>query len=74
MKRNTWTMNLIVKQQTLMMKTPMVRLVIQEKELPLIDIIVIAEDFYQNDYPDEESDEEFEERKWSGDERRRWRV
>lgn len=46
-----------------MMKTPMVRLVIQEKELPLIDIIVIAEDFYQNDYPDEESDEEFEERK-----------
>lgn len=25
---------------------------------------IIAEDFYQNDYPDEESDEEFEERKW----------
>jgi hypothetical protein len=25
---------------------------------------ILAEDFYQNDYPDEESDEDYEDRKW----------
>ena len=36
-------------------------------ELIYDNVIIIAEDFYQNDYPDEESDEDFEERKWLWD-------